>query len=238
MQLRLASQRNSLILHHLFTSRRPTYEIVELAFAHDATSSHQQPSSGGRTFRRCACSTGIHRQRRSRVTYSPPAATEGYLRPAHAARWRIGISHLPSPRRTGAGAAAVMGGGGIQPPRQRRRPRGSRIPLAGGPRARNPPGGALPHRHRAAGGGLPPGVQRRWRPRGGTGRGGGLRRVREGRQPPLPGRSLVDSVSYVAALGWYELLDEPGSSFGHLSEGLMTGGGSPKPAFYAYAAAP
>jgi hypothetical protein len=50
--------------------------------------------------------------------------------------------------------------------------------------------------------------------------------------------SLVDSVSYVAALGWFELLDEPAGSSGRLSEGLMTAGGAPKPAFYAYAAAP
>jgi hypothetical protein len=49
---------------------------------------------------------------------------------------------------------------------------------------------------------------------------------------------LVDSVSYVAALGWFELLDEPAASKGRLSEGLMTADGVPKPAFYAYAAAP
>jgi hypothetical protein len=46
---------------------------------------------------------------------------------------------------------------------------------------------------------------------------------------------LVDSLSYVAVLGWYELLDEPSYSRGRLTEGLMTAGGSPKPAFYAYA---
>ncbi|MFI5008819.1 MAG: hypothetical protein ACHQDY_00925 [Solirubrobacterales bacterium] len=49
---------------------------------------------------------------------------------------------------------------------------------------------------------------------------------------------LAGSVSYVAALGWFELLDEPPSSRGRLSEGLMTASGVPKPAFYAYAAAP
>jgi hypothetical protein len=49
---------------------------------------------------------------------------------------------------------------------------------------------------------------------------------------------LVDSVSYVAALGWFDLLDEPSSSPGRLSEGLMTASGTPKPAFYAYAAVP
>jgi hypothetical protein len=49
---------------------------------------------------------------------------------------------------------------------------------------------------------------------------------------------LVDSVPYVAALGWYELLDEPSTSRGRLTEGLMTAEGTPKPSFYAYAAAP
>ncbi len=49
---------------------------------------------------------------------------------------------------------------------------------------------------------------------------------------------LVNSVSYVAAMGWFELLDEPSSSEGRLSEGLMSADGTPKPAFYAYAAAP
>lgn len=49
---------------------------------------------------------------------------------------------------------------------------------------------------------------------------------------------LVNSVSYVAAMSWYELLDDPSSSLGHLSEGLMSASGTPKPAFYAYAAAP
>jgi hypothetical protein len=46
---------------------------------------------------------------------------------------------------------------------------------------------------------------------------------------------LVDSVSYVAGLGWYELLDEPASVPGHLTEGLLSADGSPKPAFSAYA---
>jgi hypothetical protein len=49
---------------------------------------------------------------------------------------------------------------------------------------------------------------------------------------------LVDSVSYVAALGWYELLDQASPSSDPLTEGLMTASGNPKPSFYAYAAAP
>lgn len=49
---------------------------------------------------------------------------------------------------------------------------------------------------------------------------------------------LVDSVPYVAGLGWYELLDEPASVPGHLTQGLLTAKGIPKPAFGAYAAAP
>jgi hypothetical protein len=49
---------------------------------------------------------------------------------------------------------------------------------------------------------------------------------------------LANSAPYVAGLGWYELLDEPSSSRGHLTEGLMTASGQPKPAFYAYARAP
>jgi hypothetical protein len=49
---------------------------------------------------------------------------------------------------------------------------------------------------------------------------------------------LVDSVPYVAGLGWYELLDEPSSNLGGLTEGLMSANGTPKPSFYAYAAAP
>jgi hypothetical protein len=49
---------------------------------------------------------------------------------------------------------------------------------------------------------------------------------------------LVDSVPYVAGLGWYELLDESSSIPEHLTEGLMTADGQPKPSFYAYARAP
>ncbi len=49
---------------------------------------------------------------------------------------------------------------------------------------------------------------------------------------------LVDSVSYVAGLGWYELLDEPASVPRHLTEGLLTESGADKPAFSAYAHAP
>jgi hypothetical protein len=49
---------------------------------------------------------------------------------------------------------------------------------------------------------------------------------------------LVDSLPYVAGLGWYELLDEPASIPEHITEGLMTAEGRPKPAFYAYAHAP
>ncbi len=49
---------------------------------------------------------------------------------------------------------------------------------------------------------------------------------------------LVDSVSYVAALGWYELLDQGRPPEDPLTEGLMTASGTPKPSFYAYAAAP
>jgi lipopolysaccharide/colanic/teichoic acid biosynthesis glycosyltransferase len=45
---------------------------------------------------------------------------------------------------------------------------------------------------------------------------------------------LVDSVNYVAGLGWYELLDEPPTIPGFLTEGLMTSEGTPKPSFYAY----
>jgi hypothetical protein len=45
---------------------------------------------------------------------------------------------------------------------------------------------------------------------------------------------LVDSVSYVAGLGWYELLDEPSSVPRHLTEGLLTATGTPKPDFNAY----
>jgi hypothetical protein len=49
---------------------------------------------------------------------------------------------------------------------------------------------------------------------------------------------LVDSVHYVAGLGWYQLLDEPSSVPENLTNGLMTATGIPKPAFYAYAKAP
>ena len=49
---------------------------------------------------------------------------------------------------------------------------------------------------------------------------------------------LADSVPYVAGLGWYELLDEPSSIPGNITEGLMTASGTPKPSFYAYAKAP
>jgi hypothetical protein len=49
---------------------------------------------------------------------------------------------------------------------------------------------------------------------------------------------LADSVSYVAGLGWYDLLDEPGSTPEHITEGLMTAEGAPKPAFSAYAGVP
>jgi hypothetical protein len=49
---------------------------------------------------------------------------------------------------------------------------------------------------------------------------------------------LVDSVSYVAGLGWYQLLDEPSSVTENLTNGLMTATEEPKPAFYAYASAP
>jgi len=50
--------------------------------------------------------------------------------------------------------------------------------------------------------------------------------------------NLVDSLPYVAGLGWYELLDESSSVREHLTEGLMSADGQPKPAFYAYAKAP
>ncbi len=49
---------------------------------------------------------------------------------------------------------------------------------------------------------------------------------------------LVDSVSYVAGLGWYDLIDESASIPENVTEGLMTDTGTPKPAFYAYAKAP
>jgi hypothetical protein len=49
---------------------------------------------------------------------------------------------------------------------------------------------------------------------------------------------VADALPYVAALGWYELLDDPPSSPSRLTEGLLTDTGVPKPDFYAYAAAP
>jgi len=49
---------------------------------------------------------------------------------------------------------------------------------------------------------------------------------------------LVNSVSYVAGLGWYQLLDEPSSVPENLTNGLMTATGIPKPAFDAYANVP
>jgi hypothetical protein len=49
---------------------------------------------------------------------------------------------------------------------------------------------------------------------------------------------LVDSVSYVAGLGWYQLLDEPSSVPENLTNGLMTATEELKPAFQAYASAP
>ena len=44
---------------------------------------------------------------------------------------------------------------------------------------------------------------------------------------------MVDSVNYVAGLGWFELLDAPPSS-NSLTMGLLTWNLQPKPAFYAY----
>jgi hypothetical protein len=44
---------------------------------------------------------------------------------------------------------------------------------------------------------------------------------------------LVDSVNYVAGLGWFELLDQPAGA-DNLTNGLMTWNVRPKPAFYAY----
>lgn len=49
---------------------------------------------------------------------------------------------------------------------------------------------------------------------------------------------LVDSVSYVVGLGWYDLIDEPASIPRHLTEGLLTETGAHKPSFSAYAHAP
>jgi hypothetical protein len=49
---------------------------------------------------------------------------------------------------------------------------------------------------------------------------------------------LVDSVSYVAGLGWYQLLDESPPGPSALTNGLLDITGKPKPAFAAYARAP
>ncbi len=45
---------------------------------------------------------------------------------------------------------------------------------------------------------------------------------------------LVDSVNYVAGLGWFDLADEPPTVSRGLTTGLMTWNYKPKPAFYAY----
>jgi hypothetical protein len=45
---------------------------------------------------------------------------------------------------------------------------------------------------------------------------------------------LANSVGYVAGLGWFNLLDEPTSVAGGLTNGLMTYTLQPKPAFTAY----
>jgi hypothetical protein len=49
---------------------------------------------------------------------------------------------------------------------------------------------------------------------------------------------LADSLPYVVGLGWYDLVDEPTSVQGNVTEGLLTDEGAPKPSFYAYAQAP
>jgi hypothetical protein len=49
---------------------------------------------------------------------------------------------------------------------------------------------------------------------------------------------LVDSIDYVAGLGWYDLIDESSSVPRHLTTGLMTSALKPKPAFYAFQHAP
>jgi len=49
---------------------------------------------------------------------------------------------------------------------------------------------------------------------------------------------LVDSDSFVAGLGWYQLLDWPANVKGGLTLGLLTATGTHKPAFSAYAHAP
>jgi hypothetical protein len=45
---------------------------------------------------------------------------------------------------------------------------------------------------------------------------------------------LVDSLDYVAGLGWYDLLDEPTTAPGALTDGLMSWNLVAKPDFYAY----
>jgi hypothetical protein len=45
---------------------------------------------------------------------------------------------------------------------------------------------------------------------------------------------LVDSLSYVVGLGWFNLTDDPPSVPGHLTTGLLTWNLKPKPAFFAY----
>jgi len=45
---------------------------------------------------------------------------------------------------------------------------------------------------------------------------------------------LVNSVNYVAGLGWYDLLDESPPGPSALTTGLMTSTGQPKPAFFAF----
>jgi hypothetical protein len=49
---------------------------------------------------------------------------------------------------------------------------------------------------------------------------------------------LVNSVNFVAGLGWYDLADEPLSVPGRLTNGLMTWNYRAKPSFYAYQKAP
>jgi hypothetical protein len=49
---------------------------------------------------------------------------------------------------------------------------------------------------------------------------------------------LAATYRFVAALGWFDLADQPPSVFGHLTTGLMTWQFKPKPAFYAYEHAP
>jgi hypothetical protein len=49
---------------------------------------------------------------------------------------------------------------------------------------------------------------------------------------------LADSVPYTAGMGWFDLLDEPTTVAGGLTNGLMTYALAPKPAFSAYEHAP